>query len=448
MSFLNIHSQNDLNQAAQLQKLSQLQQHQQQQAQQQSQAQQVQQQSQSQGQNFSPQITQRGVNPQFNILQQQAQQVNQLRQQQQVQQQLQQQQQQQQLQQQQLQQQLQAAQAQAAQSQQQHSISPQITVVKEVWNDNFQIEFQIIRQLITQYNYVSFSTEFPGILARPIGVFTSTNDYHYQTLRTNTDLLNLIQFGISLSDSQGKKPDNIHSTWQFNFKFDLETKMISNDAFESLSKTGIDFSKHQAFGIDQFDFAELLTSSGLVLLPNVYWTSFHAGYDFGFLISLLTNNLMPNNEEDFLKKVELFFPKLLDLKILSKSINLKDNSTKLSLENLADDLNIPKLNSFVSTGGQALLTNFCLIELKNRSNDINKHLGAIHGLGNENSTNPNNQLPESSNFSLSVPTPQQSGGLLNLKNSNNNHNSNSLAPAPPNLGNLNQFNQLLNSYEM
>ena len=36
-------------------------------------------------------------------------------------------------------------------------------------------------------------TEFPGVVARPIGQFTGNADYHYQTLRCNCDLLKIIQ---------------------------------------------------------------------------------------------------------------------------------------------------------------------------------------------------------------------------------------------------------------
>jgi len=382
--------QNDLSQSAQLQKLNQLQQLQ-----------------------FSPQINQRGLNPllvQQQQQQQQQQQHNQNHSQQQQAQHVQVQAQLQQQQLQQLQQQQQAAQQQAQQAQlqqqqvqqiQQSSLPGQINTVKEVWSDNFQHEFNIIRQLITQFNHVSFSTEFPGILARPIGVFTSTTDYHYQTLRTNTDLLNLIQFGISLSDSNGKKPDNIYSTWQFNFKFDLNSEMISNEAFESLIKTGIDFHKHQSMGIDQFEFSELLTSSGLVLLPNVYWMSFHAGYDFGFLISLLTNNQMPAKEDEFLHKVKLYFPYLYDLKILSKAWNNDESNPKLSLENLADALAIPRLPIFVSTGGQAFLTTLVFMDLKKKLLDtLPNYNGLIHGLSNE------------SNIAQQIQQPGPQSGLL------------------------------------
>ncbi|CDR38020.1 CYFA0S01e20252g1_1 [Cyberlindnera fabianii] len=321
MSFTHIPPQAELSQAAQLQKLTQFQQMQ-------------------QMSNFSPQIPQRGLNHPAMLAQQPP-----------------------------------APQAQVPQAQ---------LIIKEVWADNLHKELQTIRQLITSYNYVSFSTEFPGILARPIGVFSSTDDYHYQTLRTNADLLDLIQFGVSLTDANGNRPEHICSTWQFNFKFDLNTKMISDEAYESLTKTGIDFHKHMTFGIDHFEFAELLTSSGLVLLPDVHWASFHAGYDFGFLLALLTNDIMAGKEDEFLHKISLFFPNLYDLKVLSKHTGgNKEGNLKPTLESLADELGIQRATNFVSTGGQALLTSFCLSELKKRIPDMELYAGEIHGLKND-----------------------------------------------------------------
>lgn len=63
-------------------------------------------------------------------------------------------------------------------------------------------------------------TEFPGIVARPIGTFKNSNDYHYQTLRCNVDLLKIIQLGVTLSDQNGHFPPGVH-TWQFNFSFSI-----------------------------------------------------------------------------------------------------------------------------------------------------------------------------------------------------------------------------------
>lgn len=63
-------------------------------------------------------------------------------------------------------------------------------------------------------------TEFPGVVARPLGTFASQSEFLYQTLRCNVDLLKIIQLGITLSDGLGNVPTGTH-TWQFNFKFSL-----------------------------------------------------------------------------------------------------------------------------------------------------------------------------------------------------------------------------------
>jgi len=62
-------------------------------------------------------------------------------------------------------------------------------------------------------------TEFPGIVARPIGSFKTGADYHYQTMRCNVDMLKIIQLGVTVSDENGNSPPL--STWQFNFTFNL-----------------------------------------------------------------------------------------------------------------------------------------------------------------------------------------------------------------------------------
>jgi hypothetical protein len=64
-------------------------------------------------------------------------------------------------------------------------------------------------------------TEFPGVVARPIGTFKTSSDYHYQTMRCNVDLLKIIQIGLTLSDEDGNYPQDA-STWQFNFHFSIK----------------------------------------------------------------------------------------------------------------------------------------------------------------------------------------------------------------------------------
>lgn len=51
--------------------------------------------------------------------------------------------------------------------------------------------------------------------------------------------------------------------------------MYAQNSIELLTKSGIDFKKHQDYGIDVEEFGELLISSGLVLTDEIKWISFH-----------------------------------------------------------------------------------------------------------------------------------------------------------------------------
>ena len=69
--------------------------------------------------------------------------------------------------------------------------------------------------------------------------------------------------------------------------------MYAQDSIELLQRSGIDFDLHAAHGIDVDAFGELFMSSGLVLNDAVTWVSFHSGYDFGYLVKLLTATRLP-----------------------------------------------------------------------------------------------------------------------------------------------------------
>lgn len=107
-------------------------------------------------------------------------------------------------------------------------------------------------------------------------------------------------------------------------KFYFSEDMYAQESIDLLSKSGIQFQKSLESGIDPMHFAELLTSSGVVLIDKVTWISFHSSYDFGYLIKLLTNKDLPNTEVEFLEYLKLFFPNVFDIKYLMKSCrNLK-----------------------------------------------------------------------------------------------------------------------------
>ncbi len=246
------------------------------------------------------------------------------------------------------------------------------------------------------------STEFPGIVSRPIGSFKTTTDYHYQTMRTNADILNLLQLSMVITDSEGLRPEGVSSCWVFNFEFHIENDIFSLGYLEDLIRNngnnggvdGIDLGKHATHGIPHFQFAELIWDSGLVLSDDVSWISFHAlvfqnhchvlyilkltiqfiylfrGYDFGFLASILLNKPLPSELKPFKWWLNTLFPNLYDVKFMSR---LYKPDLKGNLETLIDELGISPnlqlqdlngLSQWESSIGQAILVGLSWLELR------------------------------------------------------------------------------------
>ncbi|KAI9639227.1 putative ccr4-not transcription complex, subunit 7 [Dioszegia hungarica] len=222
--------------------------------------------------------------------------------------------------------------------------------IHEVWADNLEVEFAAMRQTIEQYPYISMDTEFPGIVARPIGTFKTGSDYHYQTMRCNVDMLKPIQLGITLCDEEGNSPEV--STWQFNFTFALGDDMYAPDSIELLKNSGIDFKRNEDEGIDVEYFGELLITSGLVLFDNVKWVSFHSGYDFGYLLKILTCEPLPLNEQAFFDALLIWFPNLYDIKHVVRSVK----TLKGGLQEIAESIGVQRIGPQHQAGSDSLLT--------------------------------------------------------------------------------------------
>ncbi|XP_044730383.1 CCR4-NOT transcription complex subunit 7 [Chrysoperla carnea] len=253
--------------------------------------------------------------------------------------------------------------------------------IRDVWCHNLEEEFRTIRQVVQKYNYVAMDTEFPGVVARPIGEFRSTADYQYQLLRCNVDLLRIIQLGLTFLDENGKTPGGSYTTWQFNFKFNLSEDMYAQDSIDLLQNSGIQFKKHEEEGIDPLEFAELLMTSGVVLMDNIKWLSFHSGYDFGYLIKLLTDQNLPHEESEFFELLRLYFPTIYDVKYLMKSCkNLKGG-----LQEVADQLDLARVGPQHQAGSDSLLTGMAFFKMKEMffedNIDDSKYRGHLYGLG-------------------------------------------------------------------
>lgn len=267
--------------------------------------------------------------------------------------------------------------------------------IRDVWAHNMAEEFKIIRQIVQTFKFIAMDTEFPGVVARPIGEFRSTADYQYQLLRCNVDLLKIIQLGLTFLDENGKSPPGF-TTWQFNFKFNLTEDMYAQDSIDLLTSSGIQFKKHDEDGIDPYEFAELLMTSGVVLCESINWISFHSGYDFGYLLKLLTDQNLPAEESDFFELLRIYFPTIYDVKYLMKSCkNLKGG-----LQEVAEQLELERIGPQHQAGSDSLLTGATFFKMREMFFEDNiddaKYCGHLYGLGTSYVMNGNATLEEAS----------------------------------------------------
>jgi len=264
--------------------------------------------------------------------------------------------------------------------------------IREVWEENLDEEFALIRGVVDDYPYIAMDTEFPGIVLRPVGNFKNSNDYHYQTLKDNVDMLKLIQLGLTFSDEEGNLPTcgtDKYFIWQFNFReFNVNEDVFANDSIELLRQSDIDFKKNSEKGVDANRFGELLMSSGIVLNDSVHWVTFHSGYDFGYLLKLLSCRNLPETQTRFFALINIYFPVVYDIKHLMKFCN----SLHGGLNKLAELLGVERFGVCHQAGSDSLLTSCTFRKLKENffSGSLEKYAGVLYGLGVENGQNTSN----------------------------------------------------------
>jgi len=157
--------------------------------------------------------------------------------------------------------------------------------------------------------------------------------------------------------------------------------MYAQDSIDLLAKSGIDFKEHDARGIEIEEFGELLTTSGIVLNDNIKWISFHSGYDYGYLLKVLTCQALPKEEADFFDLLRTYFPVIYDIKYLMKSCeNLKGG-----LQKVAEKLQVERIGREHQAGSDSLLTAATFFKMRSlffeNSIDDDKYMGVLFGLG-------------------------------------------------------------------
>ncbi|KAJ6743210.1 CCR4-ASSOCIATED FACTOR 1-like protein 11-RELATED [Salix viminalis] len=268
-------------------------------------------------------------------------------------------------------------------------------LIRSVWADNLEEEFKFIQSEIDRYPLISMDTEFPGVVVRPAAgdPYNRHRDptAHYLSLKANVDLLNLIQIGLTIADENGNLPDlgfkDLCFIWEFNFRdFDVARDAHAHDSVELLKRQGIDFEKTRELGIDWVNFAELMMSSGLVLNQSVSWVTFHCAYDFGYLVKCLTHKALPEELNEFLELVRMFFgDRVYDIKHMIRfCAGLYGGLDRVCME-LGVDRVIGKSHQ---AGSDSLLTLHAYLKIKDKyffkdkddGGGLEKYANVLHGL--------------------------------------------------------------------
>eukprot|EP00656_Telonema_subtile_P051177 TRINITY_DN6825_c0_g1_i3.p1 TRINITY_DN6825_c0_g1~~TRINITY_DN6825_c0_g1_i3.p1 ORF type:complete len:172 (-),score=31.84 TRINITY_DN6825_c0_g1_i3:301-816(-) len=139
--------------------------------------------------------------------------------------------------------------------------------------------------------------------------------------------------------------------------------MYAQESIDLLSRSGIDFNRFEVNGIDPRVFGEKITTSGVVLSDELIWVSFHSGYDFGYLVKLMTAEPMPERERDFYELLNIFFPIVYDVKHLTMC-NSQCEHLRGGLNKIAETLNVERVGPSHQAGSDSLLTAATFFQLR------------------------------------------------------------------------------------
>ncbi len=99
---------------------------------------------------------------------------------------------------------------------------------------------------------------------------------------------------------------------------------------------------------------------GLVCNRNISWVVYHGGFDFGYILRLSSGVSLPRRIEDFCATIRIYFPKIIDIKHITKEIK----ELKGGLSRMSSYLGVDRIGAEHQAGSDSLLTLKLFIKLK------------------------------------------------------------------------------------
>jgi len=165
-------------------------------------------------------------------------------------------------------------------------------------------------------------------------------------------------------------------------KFDLENDIFTQEAICLLESAGIDFKKLKQKGIDIETFAEHMLTSGIILNENVTWITFHGTYDFAYILRMLTNLRLPDDENEFLEELDTYFKNFYDIRTLVNELSF----LKGSLNKMANSLDVKRVGAAHQAGSDSLVTSklfFRIVQQFGDQIDLEREKNNVFGLVDE-----------------------------------------------------------------
>ncbi|KAF2287533.1 hypothetical protein GH714_001182 [Hevea brasiliensis] len=222
--------------------------------------------------------------------------------------------------------------------------------IRQVWACNLMEELQKMDAALHHHKVVSMDSEFPGFLRKTPR--RSDELSAFADMKFNVDNMKIIQLGITLSDENGI----IAGTWEFNFKFLIETEVFYDPkSIEFLKESGIDFEELRINGIDQLFFSNMFTHV-LSRHRDLKWLTFHGLYDLAYMVKLVTKKPLPVSMLDFTEIIATVFGCcVLDVKYMARFYDDLHRG-ELGLEKLAKILGVKRVGGSHLAGSDSLLT--------------------------------------------------------------------------------------------